>query len=107
MKKQFLLAIGVAVLAVASASAKTYSIELHSPAMLGNTSLNPGEYRVEVVDQKVVVRNGKMECEAPVKVETADGKFSTTTVRFSNGDGKMHIQEIRLGGTKTKLVFDE
>jgi hypothetical protein len=107
MKKNLLLAISVAALAVASASAKSYSVTLYEPAMLGNTALTPGEYKVEVADQKATVRNGKMHCEAPVKVESADNKYSTTTVRFSNEDGKMHIQEIHVGGSKTKLVFNE
>jgi hypothetical protein len=107
MKKKFLLAISVAALAVASASAKSYSIQLFEPAVLAGTPLTPGEYKVQVEDQKAVVSNGKVHCEAPVKVETADMKYGTTTVRFSNADGKMHIQEIHVGGSKTKLVFNE
>lgn len=106
MKKIILLAISVSALALASA--KSYSINLFQPALLGTTQLAAGDYRVEVVDQKAVVSSGgKTQCEAPVKVESADNKYSTTTVRFSNADGKLHIQEIHLGGTKTKLVFNE
>ena len=41
----------------------------------------------------------------PVKVETADNKFSSTSVRYMNGDGKFKVQEIRVGNSKTKLVF--
>src|SRR5690349_6987224 len=100
MMKKFLLAIGVAALVAASANAKSYSIQLFEPAMLGATPLPAGEYKVEVNNEKAVVRNAKTQCEAPVKVETADSKYNSTTVRFSNGDGKMHIQEIRVGGTK-------
>jgi hypothetical protein len=107
MKKKFLLAIGVAGLAIASAKAKAYSIQLYEPAMLGSMTLAPGEYKVDVDGDKAVVRNGKTVGEAPVKVESADTKYNTTTVRFTNGDGKMHIQEIHVGGTKTKLVFNE
>jgi hypothetical protein len=44
--------------------------------------------------------------EANVKVESAESKFNSTSVRYQNGDGKYRIQEIRLGGTKTKLVFN-
>ena len=75
--------------------------------MLGATTLAPGEYRVAIVNDKAVVRNGVIHEEAPVKVENVDSKYNTTTVRFTNGDGKMHIQEIHVGGTKTKLVFEE
>lgn len=107
MKKNILLAIGVAGLAVISASAKSYSVQLYQPAVLGNMTLKPGEYKVDVNDQKAVLSSGKVHCEAPVKVESTDNKYNSTTVRFSNGDGQMHIQEIHLGGTKTKLVFNE
>ena len=107
MKKSILIAISVAALAVASASAKTYSVTLYEPAELGNMTLKPGDYKVDVNDQKAVLTNGKTRCEAPVKVETADSKYISTTVRFANGDGKMHVQEIHMGGSKTKLVFAE
>jgi hypothetical protein len=103
--KRLLFSFVLAGLAVASA--KTYTVNLFQSAMVGTTELKPGEYKVEVVDQKAVIRNGKIESQAPVKVETGEAKYDTTTVRFSNADGKMHVQEIRLGGTKTKLVFNE
>lgn len=105
MRKVLMLVIGVA--GLATAGTKSYSIELHEPALLGANVLAPGEYRVEVFDQKAVIRNGKTHCEAPVKVESADRRYGTTSVRFNKGDGKMHIQEIHIGGTKTKLVFNE
>jgi hypothetical protein len=105
MKKIFLLAISVSALVLAAT--KSYSVELYQPAMLGGATLSPGTYTVQVTDQTAVVRNGKIHGEAPVKVEMTDSEYSTTTVRFSNSDGKMHIQEIHVGGTKTKLVFSE
>ena len=88
------------------ASAKTYTMNLLEPAMFGSTELKPGDYKIDVVDQKATVRNGKVLGECPVKVETVDRKYDTTSVRFVNGDGgKLRIQEIHIGGTKTKLVF--
>jgi hypothetical protein len=94
------------VLALAAASAKTYTVTLFQPAVLAGTELKPGEYQLDLNDTKVVIKNGKVKVESAVKVETADSKFNTTTVRFANGDGKLRIQEIRLGGTKLKLVFN-
>jgi hypothetical protein len=100
--------LSLAVVALASvAGAKSYTVNLSETAVLGGTELKPGEYKVEVVDQKAVVRNGKLHGEFPVKVENSDSRYSTTSVRFSNGDGKLHIQEIHVGGTNTKLVFSE
>jgi hypothetical protein len=69
--------------------------------------LKPGEYKVEVLDQKAVIRGSNVSAEAPVKVETADTKFGRTSLRFNSSNGKMQIQEIRLGGTNMKLVLSE
>lgn len=104
MKRKVLLSFAFAAVAALAAS-KSYNIQLFQPAMAGNTELQPGQYKVEVVDQRAVIRNGKIDSESPVKVENGDRKYDSTTVKFSEVDGKMHIQEIRLGGTKTKLVF--
>jgi hypothetical protein len=97
------LALGLA----AVASAKTYSIELFQPAMIGNTGLKPGTYSVEVADQKVIVRNGKFHEEVPARMEDGKMKYTRTSVVLLNSGGQMHIQEIHIGGTKMKLVFTE
>ena len=97
----------VAILALAAAaSAKSYSITLYEPSVIGGTELKPGNYSLELIDQKVVIRKGKQMGEAAVKIESADSKYSSTTVRYSNGDGKFHIQEIHLGGTNMKLIVN-
>jgi len=96
-----------ALAAVAIASSKTYKVKLFEQATVGGNVLKPGEYQVEVVDQKAVLRQGKTETQAPVKVEEGSDKYADTTVRYLNADGKMQIREIHLGGTKTKLVFSE
>ena len=47
-----------------------------------------------------------MQTESAVKVEEGDTRFDTTVVRYVNSrDGKVRIQEIRLGGTKTEALF--
>ncbi|MBZ5576907.1 MAG: hypothetical protein LAP40_10145 [Acidobacteriia bacterium] len=105
MKKTILLAMTVAGLAMGAA--KSYSITLNEPALLGAMPLASGDYRVEVADQKAVVHNSKFHGEAPVKVESVDYKYISTSVRYDTSGGKLRIQEIHIGGTKTKLVFDE
>jgi hypothetical protein len=105
MNKKLVLSV-VAFAGMALAAGKTYDLKLYQPAMVGGTELKAGEYRVEVTDDKAVIKGGKVTKEAPVKVETADDKYPTTTVRLSAGE-KPQIKEIRLGGTKTKLVFNE
>ena len=76
-------------------------------AYLGGKELRAGEYTIDLQSDKAVVKSGKaVKAEAPVKVEENGHKYGTTVVRISNTDGKMNVQEIRLGGTHTKLVFN-
>jgi hypothetical protein len=105
MKRKLLITL--AILAVsATANAKSFSVTLFQTSIVGGAELQPGEYKLEWNESKVVIRNGKKSAEAEVKAEIADQKFGSTSVRYENGDGKYRIQEIRLGGTKTKLVFN-
>ena len=92
-------------LAVASA-ASTYHITLFQPSVVAGTELQPGQYKLAVDNNKATIKAGKQSVEANVKIEDADRKFTTTSVRYTNGDGKYHVQEIHIGGTHTKLIFE-
>ena len=105
MFKKFFLTF--AVLALAVASAETYRVTLFQPSVVKGKELKAGEYKLNVADQKVVIVSGKNTVEVPVTVETSNQKFDSTTVRYSQEGGKNSIAEIRLGGTKTKLVFNQ
>ena len=97
----FFLVAGLAV-----ASARSYTVKLFEPVMVGTTELKPGDYKIEVNGETAVIRQGKVQTDCPVKVEEGTTRFDTTVVRYvNNADGKAHIQEIRIGGTKTKLLF--
>jgi hypothetical protein len=102
---RFILPFGTLALALASA-ASTYTVTLFEPSLVGNTELKPGNYKLEVDGEKATIKSAKSSVEAAVKVETGNEKFANTVVRYTNGDGKYHVQEIRLGGTRTKLVFN-
>lgn len=95
-----------ATLALAAATAASYRLTLFQATIVNGKELKPGDYKVEVQGDKAILRKGKDSVEAPVTVETASEKFRSTTVRYQNGDGKYRIQEIRLGGTNTKLIFN-
>lgn len=94
------------VLALAAACAKTYTITLFQPSVVAGTELKPGEYRLELNGTTVVLKSGKQSVQATVKIENADSKFGATAVRYASGADQSKIQEIRLGGTKLKLVFN-
>jgi hypothetical protein len=89
---------------ISLAQAKSFHVTLYEKSVLGSTELKPGDYTIELKDQQVVLKSGKTEAQAQVKVENEGNKFPSTTVRYSNGDGRYTITEIRLGGTNMKLV---
>lgn len=103
MKKLLVL---TCLLGLSVAYAKSYHLTLYEKSVLGATELKPGDYTIELKNEQVILKNGKVLAEAPVKVENDSNKYSTTTVRYSNGDGKYKITEIRLGGTNMKLVVN-
>jgi hypothetical protein len=100
------LVVCFAIAALAIASAKSFSVTLYQPVRVGSMELKPGEYRIEVKEQKAVFRNGKILGEVPVQVESGDSTFPSNSVRLV-GEGTPRIQEIRIGGTKTTLKFSE
>jgi hypothetical protein len=91
---------------MAFASTKWFTVTLFEPATIGGTELKAGDYRFEVQDQKILIKHGRDTTEAAVKVETGEGKYSSTAVTYANADGKNKIQEIRVGGTNMKLVLN-
>jgi hypothetical protein len=104
MFKRVSISFATFALAVASA-ASSHRVTLYQNSIINGTELKPGDYKIELKDNKAVISNGRQSVEAPVTAETNDSKFPSTTVRYRNGDGKYHLQEIRLRGTNTKLVF--
>jgi len=103
MVKNVLLGFATAALAVASA-ATSYNVTFYQPVTVNGAQLKAGDYKVELKsDNVVVIKQGKTETEAPVKVQTEYQKFSRTAVRL-NGT---QLEEIRLGGTDKRLVFEK
>src|SRR4051812_29156302 len=106
MTKKVLLSFATLALAVASA-ASSHKLVLFRDAEVNGKLLKAGEYKLEVKDGTAVIKGSKETVEAPIKVETADSKFSSTSVRFDTGSSNATVQEIRIGGTNTKLVFSD
>ncbi len=88
------------------ASAASYNVTLFQTSVVGGKELKAGDYKVTVDGDKAIISMGKQKVEAAAKIETADSKFSSTSVRYTSEGGKMKIQEIRLGGTNQKLIFN-
>ena len=102
---KLVVCLGTVAMAWASA-AKPYEVVFNNPAQVSGTELKPGSYKVEVTGDKAMIRGGKQSVECSIKVEESDQKYSATTVRYSMVDGKYRVNEIHLGGTNMKLVFN-
>jgi len=89
-----------------AASAASYNVTLFQPSIVAGKELKPGDYKLVLEDNRAIIQKGKEKVEVTVKVEQGDSKFSSTSVRYAEENGKLKIQEIRLGGTTTRLVFN-
>lgn len=104
MKMNLMIAFTTVALASMSA-AESYRVTLFQPSVVNGATLKPGDYKVEVKDNRATIKGGKESVETEVKVENTDSKYGATSVRYANDGGKFRVDEIRVGGTKTKLVF--
>jgi hypothetical protein len=102
MVKNILFGFSFLALAVASA-ASSYNVTFYEPVMINGSELKAGDYKLELKDKTAVIKQGKSVIEAPVTVQNDSQKFQRTAVRM-NG---MQIEEIRIGGTSTRVVFDK
>ncbi len=102
MVKNILIGFASIALAVASA-ASSYNVTFYDPVMINGSELKAGAYKLELKDNTAVIKQGKTVTEAPVKVENDSRKYQRTAVRM-NG---MQVEEIRIGGTHTRIVFDK
>jgi hypothetical protein len=104
MIKRILLLVSVVSVAVASA-ASNFNLNFYQPTVVHGTTLKIGEAKLEVKDNKAIVKQGKTSVEAAVKVETATSKYLYTTIGYKDGDNH-EIKDITLAGTTTRLVFE-
>jgi hypothetical protein len=94
---------GFATLALALASAATsYNVTFYQPVMINGSELKAGDYKLELKDKTAVLKQGKTSTEAPVTIEKDPQKHDRTAVRLKG----MQVEEIRIGGTNTRVVFD-
>ena len=97
-----------AVLGLSVAGAKTYDITLDSAAKAGSVELKPGKYSLELMEDSKVrftSANGQA-VETSAKLSTVEKKFSSTQIDLKQNNGTALIDEIDLGGTKTKIQFE-
>jgi len=101
---KYLLASGLFTLGAAMA-ASNYHLTITTPTWVNGNELKPGDYRVQVESDKVMITGRDTSVEAPAKVNTVDKKYSVTSMRSSDVSGQHQLEEIDFGGSKTSIVF--
>jgi hypothetical protein len=102
------LLVAFTVLGLSVAGAKSYDVTLPQAVKAGSADLKPGKYSVVVDGSKIRFKDsaGKT-TEADANVVNGDKKFQETQVDTVQANGQTMINEIDLGGTKTKLQFNK
>ena len=103
MKKAIAVMFVIGISAVYAAS--SYQVTLYKPTTINGTQLKQGPIKVELQGDKVVIKQGKTSVESSVTVQNGERKFDASSVTYSAGAADQ-VEEIRLGGTATKLLFD-
>src|SRR5579863_536327 len=88
-------------------AASTYHLRIADPMWVGQTELKPGEYEVKVDGDKVTFKQGKNVFSVSAKVETSASKYSDTQMDVKTINGQAKLQELDLGGTKSKIVLTD
>jgi hypothetical protein len=87
------------------AARTTFRITLMQPSVVNGAELKPGEYKLNIGDNKITLVQGKVSIDAPAKIETEKKKFDATAIRYQADGSKQVVAEIRLGGSKTRVVL--
>jgi hypothetical protein len=102
-----------AILAVVVASAGTvpapggsYKITFTQLSVVKGVEFKAGDYRLGIAADKVTITSGKHIVDVAGKVVTEEQKFDTTSIRYVTEGGKAKVSEIRVGGTKTRVLFE-
>ena len=97
----------LAVSTMAIASAKSYDIQLLSATKAGNLQLKAGEYKLKLEGKSVIFTqvNSSNSFTTTAKIEAGAQKFDETRVETKKQGDSQILQEIDLGGSRTKLEF--
>jgi hypothetical protein len=102
VKKTLLLSF-IALGSMAFAASNTAKVNLLRDSIIEGKTLKAGEYKVSVENGTAVLKRGKESIEVPAREETAPSRFSETELTYKDDT---NLEEIHLGGTHTKIVFE-
>ena len=88
--------------------ASAHTIAFTESTMVAGQILKAGEYKVDVEGTRVTIHNGSDKIELVAKqILDAPKKFERSQVLVNSTDGKNTLEEIRIGGSTTRLIFGD
>ena len=102
---KFVLTFATLALAVSASAAERYNVKFYLPAELGGQIVKAGEYSLELKGDRAVLKGAGGKIESEARIQNGGQKFRQTTVRYANSDENARLDEIRIGGTSTTVVF--
>lgn len=89
------------------ASAKSFDVSIAEASVVHNLRLKPGDYRLKLDGSNAIFTDADGNSfKTAVSVEQEPKKFPDTEVLSTNDANDQRIEEIQLGGTRTKLKFN-
>jgi hypothetical protein len=102
MKKTIIL--GLIVFGTTAFAAKnSFKVDVLQDSMVEGKMLKAGEYKITVENGNAMLKNGKDVIEVPAKEVNDTNKVASTELTYKDNT---NLQEIRIGGTNTKIVFE-
>ncbi len=99
--------LGLTVVSLSIASAKTYHVTLSESYKVGSQMLAPGEYSVAVSGSNAVLAGPKSEqLRINGKVENENRKFDDTAIVSRDETGSPTLDSIQIGGTNMEVKFN-
>ncbi len=93
-------------LPLAAAAADSRQVTIPEPIVVAGTELKAGEYNFDVDNGMLTIKKGKRVVQqAPARLDKADAAYKNTSLKLSRDNGKFNLQEVRLGGTNTKITL--
>lgn len=102
--KKYVFAFAVLALAAASA-ADRYTVKFFLPAEVAGQLVKAGEYSLELKGDRAILKGASGKVESEARIESGDRKFPRTVVRYTGTEPNARLDEIRIGGTSTTVVF--
>ena len=88
-----------------ASAASSYNVTLRAHTVVAGKELKQGSYRVHMDGNNATIKGEGGSVQTTVTPTQNETKFTSTNVQYHLIDGKFDLDEIRLGGTSTRLVF--